>query len=138
MRQTRKPASPQPPDVPGVHGSGCGKCCCACCSTCAQRPTTDIDDHHRGAPAPRDVSGASQTAAAEHQQQTRAAVLLLTVPQAAEMLGVGRSTVYGLISGGALNSVRVGGSRRIPVPALQAYVAGLLPVQPPRLPAVDR
>ncbi len=84
------------------------------------------------------MSGASQTAAAEYQQQTRAAVLLLTVPQAAEMLGVGRSTVYGLISSGALNSVRVGGSRRIPVHALQAYVAGLLPVQPPRLPAVDR
>jgi len=85
------------------------------------------------------MSGASQTAAAaERQQQTRAAVLLLTVPQAAEMLAVGRSTVYGLISSGALNSVRVGGSRRIPVPALQAYVAGLLPVQPPRLPAVDR
>jgi len=47
------------------------------------------------------------------------------------MLAVGRSTVYGLISGRALNSVRVGGSRRIPVHALQAYVAGLLPVQPP-------
>jgi len=47
------------------------------------------------------------------------------------MLALGRSTVYGLISGRALNSVRVGGSRRIPVHALQTYVAGLLPVQPP-------
>ncbi len=85
------------------------------------------------------MSDASQTAAAaEQQQQTKAAVLLLTVPQAAEMLAVGRSTVYGLISGGALNSVRVGGSRRILVHALQAYVADLLPVQPPRPPAADR
>ncbi len=138
MRRTNKLARAQTPDVPEVRGSGCGKCCCTCCSTGVQRPTTDINDHHRGAPPPRDVSDASQTAAAEQQQQTRAAVLLLTVPQAAEMLAVGRSTVYGLISGGALNSVRVGGSRRIPVHALEAYVASLLPVQPPRLPAVDR
>jgi excisionase family DNA binding protein len=85
------------------------------------------------------MSGASQTAAAaERQQQSRAAVLLLTVPQAAEMLAVGRSTVYGLISGGALNSVRVGGSRRIPVHALEAYIASLLPVQQSPLPAADR
>jgi excisionase family DNA binding protein len=51
--------------------------------------------------------------------------LLLTAIEAAEVLGVGRSTVYELIAAGQIESVRIGRSRRIPRAALVAYVARL-------------
>ena len=48
--------------------------------------------------------------------------LLLTVEQAAQMLGVGRSTMYGLILDGAVESVRIGRLRRVPADALPKYL----------------
>jgi excisionase family DNA binding protein len=51
--------------------------------------------------------------------------LLLTPEEAAFTLGIGRSKVYLLLRAGVLGSVRIGGSRRIPVTAIQEYVAGL-------------
>lgn len=51
--------------------------------------------------------------------------LLLKPEEAAEALGVGRTTVYGLISAGDLPSVRIGRCRRIPVDALTTYVERL-------------
>lgn len=48
--------------------------------------------------------------------------LLLTVDEAGELLGVGRSTVYDLIRGHRLESVRIGRSRRVPRAAVLAYV----------------
>ena len=51
--------------------------------------------------------------------------LLLTVEQVAEALAIGRTAVYELISSQRLGSVRIGGSRRIPIPALQRFVAQL-------------
>lgn len=51
--------------------------------------------------------------------------LLLTVEQAAEQLGVSRTTVYGLIKDGRIEAVRVGRSRRVPNEALTAYVTSL-------------
>ena len=51
--------------------------------------------------------------------------LLLTPEEAAFTLGIGRSQVYVLLRAGALGSVRIGGSRRIPVTAIQEYVAEL-------------
>ncbi|HVB45574.1 MAG TPA: helix-turn-helix domain-containing protein [Streptosporangiaceae bacterium] len=50
---------------------------------------------------------------------------LLTVPQTAERLQVHPNTVFTLIASGALKSVKVRGSRRIPAEALAEYVAGL-------------
>jgi excisionase family DNA binding protein len=47
---------------------------------------------------------------------------LLTPSEAAELLGVGRSTVYELLQAGQIESVRIGRSRRIPRVALVAYV----------------
>jgi excisionase family DNA binding protein len=41
------------------------------------------------------------------------------------MLGIGRTKVYDLIRTGALRSVRLGGSRRIPATALAEFVAQL-------------
>lgn len=53
------------------------------------------------------------------------ATLLLTPEQAAESLGVGRSTVYDLMSTGQLESVKLGRCRRVPVDAVAAYVERL-------------
>ncbi len=51
--------------------------------------------------------------------------LLLTPERTAEVLDVGRTTVYGLISSGELASVKIGRSRRIPADAVTDYVARL-------------
>ena len=52
--------------------------------------------------------------------------LLLTVPEAAAALAISRSKLYELLAGGAVPSVRIDGSRRIPLAALEAYVSSLL------------
>jgi excisionase family DNA binding protein len=52
--------------------------------------------------------------------------LLLTVPEAAEALAISRSKLYELIAAGLVRSVRIDGSRRVPVEALETYVAALL------------
>ncbi|MDO8615020.1 MAG: helix-turn-helix domain-containing protein [Dehalococcoidia bacterium] len=51
--------------------------------------------------------------------------VLLTVPEAAERLGVGRSFLYGVIQRGELASVKLGRARRVPVAALASYVEWL-------------
>jgi excisionase family DNA binding protein len=52
--------------------------------------------------------------------------ILLTVPEAAATLAISRSKLYELLAAGSIRSVRIDGSRRVPVEALEAYVAGLL------------
>ncbi|MFF3466524.1 excisionase family DNA-binding protein [Streptomyces sp. NPDC002619] len=52
-------------------------------------------------------------------------LVLLTVEEAARRLGIGRTTCFGLIASGELESVKVGSLRRIPADALAAYVARL-------------
>ena len=49
--------------------------------------------------------------------------LLLTVPEAAEALAISRSKLYELLTSGALASIRIDGSRRIPLTALEEYVS---------------
>jgi excisionase family DNA binding protein len=49
--------------------------------------------------------------------------LLLTPPEAAMMLGIGRTKLYDLLRTNALGSIRIGGSRRIPRTALEDFVA---------------
>jgi excisionase family DNA binding protein len=51
--------------------------------------------------------------------------LLYRVEEAAELLAVSRAKVYDLIMTGVLESVKIGGSRRIPRGALEKYVARL-------------
>lgn len=51
--------------------------------------------------------------------------LLLTPEQAAASLAIGRTTVHELLRNGALESVRIGSSRRIPIAALDEYVERL-------------
>jgi excisionase family DNA binding protein len=48
--------------------------------------------------------------------------LLLRPLEAAEMIGVGRSKVYELLASGDLPSIRIGGSVRVPLDALRAWI----------------
>jgi excisionase family DNA binding protein len=51
--------------------------------------------------------------------------LLLTVEEAAEQLGIGRTLMYALVKQGAIESVQIGRLRRIPADALPQYLAQL-------------
>jgi excisionase family DNA binding protein len=53
--------------------------------------------------------------------------LLLTPEETAQVLSVGRSKVYELLASGELTSVRIGGSRRIPVHAVTTFIERLTP-----------
>jgi excisionase family DNA binding protein len=48
--------------------------------------------------------------------------MLLTVEEAAERLGIGRSTMYGLITSGEIDSLHVGRLRRIQPEALARFI----------------
>jgi excisionase family DNA binding protein len=52
--------------------------------------------------------------------------LLLTVPEAAEALAISRSKLYELLTTGTVASIRIDGSRRIPLTSLEEYVSKLL------------
>lgn len=48
--------------------------------------------------------------------------LLLRPIEAAEAIGIGRSKIYELLASGELPSIRIGGSVRVPVDALHAWI----------------
>ncbi|TFV67226.1 UNVERIFIED_ORG: DNA-binding protein [Bacillus sp. AZ43] len=52
-------------------------------------------------------------------------LLLPIYPEAGRMLGVGRTTMYGLITSGELRTVKIGRRRLVPAAAIEAYVARL-------------
>jgi len=54
--------------------------------------------------------------------QEAAPTLLLRVEEAALRLGIGRTSMYRLVMSGEVESVQIGGLRRIPAPCLQEYV----------------
>ena len=51
---------------------------------------------------------------------------MLTVEQAAETLGIGRTTMFALIKRGDIESVRIGRLRRVPADAIDTYTQRLL------------
>jgi excisionase family DNA binding protein len=51
--------------------------------------------------------------------------LLITVDEAARLLGVSRSKLYPLLSAGEIESIKFGGHRRIPRDAVDKYVRAL-------------
>ena len=53
--------------------------------------------------------------------------LLLRPTEVAESLGIGRSKAYELIASGAIPSIRLGGSVRVPLGALRDWIARQLP-----------
>ena len=58
-------------------------------------------------------------------------MLLLTVEQTGRALAIGRTAVYELIHNGKLGSVRIGGSRRVPLTALHGFIEQLLTAAAP-------
>lgn len=52
--------------------------------------------------------------------------VLLTVEEAAERLGIGRTTAFALVKSGEIESVLIGRLRRVPVTAVQDYAARLV------------
>ncbi|MFC3687270.1 helix-turn-helix domain-containing protein [Aquipuribacter hungaricus] len=52
--------------------------------------------------------------------------LLLTPEEVAHILRVGRSRVYDLMRSHRLISVKIGGSRRVPIVAVQQYIDDLV------------
>ena len=56
-------------------------------------------------------------------EQGNAPRLLQTVSEAAAALAISRSKLYELLAAGTVQSIRIDGSRRAPVAALQAYIA---------------
>lgn len=51
--------------------------------------------------------------------------MLYTIPEAADLTGIGRTTLYGEITAGRLESIKIGRARRIPADALTDFVARL-------------
>jgi excisionase family DNA binding protein len=54
--------------------------------------------------------------------------LLLTVPEVASALGVGRNVVYELVLTGQLASIKIGRLRRVPVGALETFINAQLTI----------
>jgi excisionase family DNA binding protein len=53
---------------------------------------------------------------------TPATKLLLTVEEAADRLGIGRTLAYALVKSGDLESVQIGRLRRVPADALGTFL----------------
>lgn len=58
-------------------------------------------------------------------EKARPLRIVLTVEEAAERLGIGRTLMYALVTAGEVESVRIGRLRRIPTDALDTYVLRL-------------
>ena len=51
--------------------------------------------------------------------------ILLTIPEVAQVTGLGRSLIYTKVMAGELRSVRIGRARRVPVAAITEFIEGL-------------
>lgn len=69
------------------------------------------------------VEAIRETVRAEADAAPRAPDRLLSVDEAATMLGLGRSVIYGEIGAGRLRSVKVGRRRLLSAEAVRAYIA---------------
>ena len=56
-------------------------------------------------------------------------LLLLSVPQAARLLGVSRTGLYGLVRAGTIETIKVGGLRKVPRQALVTFIENRCAVQ---------
>jgi excisionase family DNA binding protein len=77
-------------------------------------------------PAPRSENGATPTVPACHVAGVPNSRLLLKVEEAADALAISRWKVFELIRCDELRTVKIGGLRRIPRSAIEAYVERLL------------
>ncbi len=84
----------------------------------AAEPVVDESKHEVDVPPTvvlRDVKGRSEMQP-----------LLLTVPQAAQTLGISRTSMYELLNRGLVRSVHLGASRRIPMTCITEFIDRLL------------
>jgi excisionase family DNA binding protein len=58
--------------------------------------------------------------------------IVLTIEEAAQRLGIGRTSMYALIKNGDIRTVTIGRLRRVPIHCLNEYVSNLLdqPITP--------
>jgi excisionase family DNA binding protein len=59
----------------------------------------------------------------DDEQETETRRLLLRVDDAAQLLAIGRTTMYGLIAAGEIELVHIGRCARVPFSELERYVA---------------
>ena len=52
--------------------------------------------------------------------------MLFSIEEVADILHIGRSTVFKLIKEGSIQSIKLGRSRRVPIDAMQNYVNDLI------------
>jgi excisionase family DNA binding protein len=57
--------------------------------------------------------------------ETAAGKILYRAEEAADVMSLSRTAVFGLIKSGDLRAVKIGGRRRIPRSSIEAYVARL-------------
>lgn len=57
---------------------------------------------------------------------TRTPKLLLTVAETTHVLSISRSKLYELLTAGVIESVKIDGSRLIPMKSLETYVSNLI------------
>ena len=62
---------------------------------------------------------------ARHQPQESLAPLLLTIPDAARVLAIGRTTMYELVADGAIEVVHIGRCTRVPTEAIRDFLIQL-------------
>ena len=74
----------------------------------------------RGNKTPEDEPRPDAFCARTTEADTR---LLLTIPEVAQRLSLGRSFVYQLVMRGEIASIKIGRARRIPVNALEQFIA---------------
>jgi excisionase family DNA binding protein len=55
----------------------------------------------------------------------QSAPLLVTTQEAARQLSIGKTKLYELINSGELHTVKIGGSRRVPVRSIERYALRL-------------
>jgi excisionase family DNA binding protein len=59
----------------------------------------------------------------QKQPQSSSVKLLLTMEEAAQALGLGRAFLYTLVMNKQIASVKIGRARRVPVSALETFIA---------------
>ena len=72
----------------------------------------------------------------EDESDVPPARLLLTVPEAARLLAVGRTSVYQLVWDGEITPVRIGRSVRFTLAELERFVNERAPASPPDAQAI--
>jgi excisionase family DNA binding protein len=86
--------------------------------------TAGASSRHRGV-----GRSGSESASTGEQAEMPPVRLLLTVPEAAEALGVSRSVVYELMDSGDLRNIKIGRSRRVLMTSLEEFIARRLSEQ---------